>query len=156
MTADEPTPFWNMNIPTKLHTKECPEYLKYAFEHHREREMLGRLDADYHRQTWQEVQQLISKNRLDLFERVPSDLRRYREYCGKLNTEYGSVMDFVMKERLRWENLKPKGEPFADPGKAEPQTVMNGSGDRLTFTQTTTRFSTTTGRTASTAESSTW
>ena len=77
--------------------------------------MLSILDADYHRQTWQEVRQLIQDNRIDRFERLPSDLRRYREYRSKLIKEYGSVMDFVMQERLKWTDLTPKGGPFQHP-----------------------------------------
>lgn len=57
-------------------------------------------------------------NRIDRFQRVPSDLRKYLEYTAQIKAEYGSVMRFVVKERLRWgdgdsaENLKPRGRPF--------------------------------------------
>ena len=58
----------------------------------------------------------IEDNRLDRFVRVPSDLRRYIEYNAKLKKEYGSVMDFVVKERLKWTDLKPTdAAPFSDP-----------------------------------------
>lgn len=56
-------------------------------------------------------------NRIDRFERVPSELRRYLEYMTQIKSEHGSVMRFVMKERLGWGNgdlddLKPRGRPF--------------------------------------------
>lgn len=57
-------------------------------------------------------------NRIDRFQRVPSDLRKYLEYTAQIKAEYGSVMRFVVKERLRWgdgdspEDLKPRGRPF--------------------------------------------
>ena len=70
--------------------------------------------------SWTEVRELINGNRLDLFIRKPSDLRRYREYCDKLVKEYGSVMAFVMQERLRWEDLTPAGKPFSDDGEYCP------------------------------------
>lgn len=74
--------------------------------------MLSTPDAEFHRSSWQEVQQLIRNNRLDLFLRLPSQLRRYREYCTKLIEVYGSIMAFVMQKRLEWESLTPRGEPF--------------------------------------------
>ena len=118
-TANEPiskTPFWNMNVPPELHTRECPEFLQYALNNDKDRAMLSLRDADFRRQTWEEVRHIINENRLDAFRRVPSDLRRYKEYCDKLVKDYGTVMAFVMQERLKWSSLEPKGEPFSDPG----------------------------------------
>ena len=70
-------------------------------------------DAEYKILTWSEVQQIIADNRLDLFQRVPSDLRRYLEYNHGLKEEYGSVMEFVLKKRLRWtEPVGAEGRPF--------------------------------------------
>lgn len=109
------TPFWNMNIPPHLHTAKCPDYLEYAWQNHKDREILCTPDNLYVLQTWPEVQQYIRENRLDLFQRVPSDLRLYRQYCGKVAEEWGSVMEFVMKERLKWDELRPRGGPFQDP-----------------------------------------
>ncbi|KAK3055602.1 hypothetical protein LTR09_003522 [Extremus antarcticus] len=108
-------PFWNTNLPPELHTKDCPSYLEYAFTNEKDRQMLSTPDSEYRRQTWPEVQQIINDNRLDLFLRVPSDLRRYREYCARLTEEYGTVMAFVMRERLRWKNVQPTAEPFQNP-----------------------------------------
>lgn len=55
-------------------------------------------------------------NQLDRFVRVPSDLRRYLEYNARLKKEHGSVMDYVVKERLNWSDLKPTdAAPFTDP-----------------------------------------
>lgn len=56
-------------------------------------------------------------NRIDRFQRVPSDLRKYLEYTSRIKAEYGSVMRFVVKERLCWgdgdvQDLHPKGGPF--------------------------------------------
>lgn len=56
-------------------------------------------------------------NRIDRFQRLPSDLRKYLEYTAQIKAQYGSVMRFVVKERLHWgdgdmEDLKPKGRPF--------------------------------------------
>jgi hypothetical protein len=61
-------------------------------------------------------------NRIDRFQRVPSELRKYLEYMAQIKTEYGSVMRFVVKERLCWgdgspDGLRPRGGPFEYAGK---------------------------------------
>lgn len=110
---DASTPFWNVNVPTHRQTDRCPAYLEYAFRNDKDRMILSTWDVDYLRQPWPEVQRIIRDNRLDLFMRLPSDLRRYREYCAKLVKQYGSVMEYVVRERLRWTDLTPRGErPF--------------------------------------------
>ena len=60
---------------------------------------------------------MAGTNQIDRFQRLPSDLRRYLEFKEYIIAEYGSIMRFVVKERLRWgegtaEDLKPKGRPF--------------------------------------------
>lgn len=62
-------------------------------------------------------------NRIDRFQRLPSDLRKYLEYTAHIKAQYGSVMRFVVKERLCWGDgdagdLKPKGRPFEFDGMA--------------------------------------
>ncbi|KAF2723563.1 hypothetical protein K431DRAFT_310984 [Polychaeton citri CBS 116435] len=94
--------FWNTNLPAALHTPACPSYLQYAFSNPKDRQILSTPDAAYQRQTWEEVQDFIKTNRIDMFQRVPSQLRLYREYCDKLVGQYGSVMRFVVEERLGW------------------------------------------------------
>lgn len=58
-------------------------------------------------------------NRIDAFQRLPSDLRKYLEFTARIKLKYGSVVRFVVKERLRWGNgegnardLQAKGRPF--------------------------------------------
>ncbi len=109
-------PFWNVNVPSDQQTDECPDFLRYAFENEPDRITLATPDAEYSRLSWPDVKELINDNRLDLFRRVPSELRRYRMYCAKLEREYGSVMEFVLQKRLNWDDLTPKGGPFAEPG----------------------------------------
>jgi hypothetical protein len=55
-------------------------------------------------------------NRVDLFRRVPSDLRKYRQHTHKLIKEHGSILNFIVKERLFWPDLKQRGAPFEYPG----------------------------------------
>lgn len=108
--------FWNTHVPPHQQTKDCPSFLQYAFKDHRDRACLATYDKDYIRPSWADVQDLINTNQLDAFRRVPSELRRYREYTAGLTRDYGSVMNFVMQERLRWTDLTPSGaEPFSNP-----------------------------------------
>lgn len=109
--------FWNVNIPPSEWKDECPEYLRYAFKDDKDRAVLATPDAEYQRQSWDQVRGLIRGNRLDLFKRVPSQLRLYRAYCQELIREFGSIMNFVLKERLHWEDLKfSAGPPFTNAG----------------------------------------
>ncbi|MCJ1434519.1 hypothetical protein MMC27_003888 [Xylographa pallens] len=110
----ESLPYWLVNIPRDQWPKECPEFLIDA--NTKDRGILSTPDSEYSRQTWEEVQQIIRTNRIDLFQRVPSDLRRYLAYNFKLKKEYGSVMHFVLKERLQWTDLTPSSsKPFGEP-----------------------------------------
>jgi hypothetical protein len=47
---------------------------------------------------------------------VPSELRRYRQYTEKLVREYGSVMRFVLDERLGWRDGECGGGRFDEGG----------------------------------------
>jgi hypothetical protein len=53
---------------------------------------------------------------VDLFHRVPSELRRYRQFTHRLVKEYGSIMNFIVNERLRWKSMSPRGRPFEHDG----------------------------------------
>lgn len=59
---------------------------------------------------------LVGTERVDKFHRKPSELRRYRAFTYRLVKEYGSIMDFIVNERLQWESMQPKGKPFERDG----------------------------------------
>jgi hypothetical protein len=64
------------------------------------------------------IEKVADTNRIDLFQRVPSDLRRYLAYTWDLKKRYGSIMNFVLQERLRWKDLTPHDPtPFEDRGR---------------------------------------
>lgn len=108
--------FWNTHLPPSQHTDSCPPYLRYAYTDHRDRACLATYDADHTRTSWADVQTLIRNNELDGFRRVPSELRKYREWSAKLIEEHGSIMNFVLSNRLHWSDLTPSGAaPFTDP-----------------------------------------
>lgn len=101
---DERTvPYWHVNIPEAQRTTECPESLQNLSE--KDVGIISTLNSDYHVQTWPEgrfdnptvssialnnvtVQDLCLQNRLDQFQRCPSELRRYRQYMWELNRQY--------------------------------------------------------------------
>lgn len=110
-SSTETFPYWNVNVPESQQTEECPEFLRNLSE--KDRGILSTPDSAYRLETWPEVQKIVADNRLELFQRVPSDLRRYLEYNWKLRRDYGSVMNFVVSRRLFWDKpIVSKGKPF--------------------------------------------
>lgn len=114
--TDISTLWWNTNLPASQHTPACPSYLLYALDHAKERANLSTLDADFVLQPWPQVRANVAANRLDQFVRVPSDLRRYRQYTDKLVREHGSVMRFVLDCRLGWTDSRAGEGRFGDEG----------------------------------------
>lgn len=61
------------------------------------------------------------KNRLDLFKRKPSDLRRYIQWTAEIKAQYGSMTNYILANRLpsAWGTSPPfepvSKVPFADP-----------------------------------------
>ncbi|CAI6337831.1 unnamed protein product [Periconia digitata] len=110
MPHQEPLPFWMVNVPRDQWTDECPEFLSDCGD--KDRRIIGTPDSDYRTLTWDEVRDLIRINRVDQFHRKPSELRRYRQFTHRLVKEYGSIMNFIVNERLKWTTMTPVGEPF--------------------------------------------
>ena len=110
----EEIPFWHVNVPESQRTPDCPEFLATLNE--KDRQIISTPDTQFRSLSWPEVQHLVTTNRLDLFERVPSNLRYYVEFNWKLKREYGSVMQFILSQRLHWEMpIEAKAAPFQDP-----------------------------------------
>ncbi|MCJ1311046.1 hypothetical protein MMC25_004716 [Agyrium rufum] len=107
-------PYWLVNVHKGEWPDECPRALKDVNE--KDRKILSTPDADYQRNTWAEIRKIIKDNRIDLLQRVPSDLRSYILYNHQIKSQYGSVMNFVLQERLHWKDLTPDSQtPFEDP-----------------------------------------
>lgn len=104
-------PYWQVNVPPEHRTEECPEGLRNLSA--KDVGILSTPDAEYVPQSWETVRRFVATNRLDLFQRVPSELRRYRLFIHQLIQEHGSVMNFVLRRRLGWEEPSVyKGKPF--------------------------------------------
>jgi len=110
----EAVPYWLANVPQDQWEKECPEFLAKISE--RDKRILSTPASQYRRLTWEEVKDTIKTNRIDRFQREPGELRKYLQYTAKIKAEWGSIMDFVIKQRLQWTSLAPSGPPFSSPG----------------------------------------
>lgn len=111
MGSNDIMPFWHYNVPEDERTVECPEYLLNLSE--KDMGIIATLDSDYHYQTWDEVCKLTKSNRLELFQRLPSELRRYRAFTWDLARTYGNVGNFILNHRLGWSSpVTPKGAAF--------------------------------------------
>ncbi|KAB8302878.1 hypothetical protein EYC80_006205 [Monilinia laxa] len=93
-------PYWQTNIPPSSHTATCPNFLQNLSP--KDISILSTPDPEYHILTWPSVRQIIDANRLDLFQRKPSDLRRYLEYCYTIKSQHGSVMRYILDVKLQW------------------------------------------------------
>lgn len=125
-------------MPRAKWTSECPEYLANIDES--DRRQLSLWDDEYKVQSWEEVTEIIrtdissvrlqlpayllmllaGSNRLESFKRLPSQLHEYRRHMGILKAEHGSVMGFILKNRVQWNDLTAKGQPFEYEGRSTP------------------------------------
>lgn len=104
-------PYWHVNVPMTERTMDCPEFLRGM--QGKDLRVVSTPDSDYEIQTWDEVCNIVSTNTLERFQRVPSQLRRYKAFSYKLAKRYGTIADFVLTERLKWtEPVVARGAPF--------------------------------------------
>ncbi|KAI0008924.1 hypothetical protein F4779DRAFT_414613 [Xylariaceae sp. FL0662B] len=104
-------PYWQVNIAENERTNDCPEFLRNLSM--KDIGIISTPDSKYQAATWPEVRRIVAENRLDQFQRAPSELRKYLEYIWKLKQEYGSVINFILTQRLRWSApVVPRGIPF--------------------------------------------
>lgn len=91
-----------------------------------DREVLATKDEDYHKITWDDLQEIIgtvidafviitsiqltrhtATNRLEKLKRLPSNLHKYLRWSFATKKAYGSITNFVVKERLFWTPTDP-------------------------------------------------
>ncbi|KAK4985972.1 hypothetical protein LTR66_008020 [Elasticomyces elasticus] len=100
-----------------------PPFNLTAIDH----KLLAMKDEDFHELRWDDLKDIIGRNDLEGLKRRPSDLRRYLAWSTATKEEYGSMTNFVLKNRLHWTPLPSTGAsegpkfafknptPFADP-----------------------------------------
>lgn len=124
---DDKVPYWRVNVPKDEWPDTCPDFLLNTED--KGKMVLATKDEDYHILTWDEVETVVKDNDLDAFQRIPSDYRRYLEYSHKLKKEWGSIMNFVIQERIKWKDLTPSGQPFERAGETYPYLLPCQSAD---------------------------
>ncbi|KAH6709379.1 hypothetical protein BKA61DRAFT_614125 [Leptodontidium sp. MPI-SDFR-AT-0119] len=102
-------PYWQINVHPPQREATCPAYLQNLKP--KELAIISTPDNEYRTLSWSEVRHVIAINALDAFQRIPSDLRRYLAYNHYLKQKHGSVMNFILRERLSWT------EPIVSDGK---------------------------------------
>lgn len=110
-STTEDLPYWQVNVPERLRTADCPDFLRNLTD--KDRGIISTPDSEYQLESWPVVQQRVAQNRPELFQRVPSQLRRYLSFTWKLRQDYGSITNFILKQKLGWTlPIVPKGRPF--------------------------------------------
>ncbi|PWO24389.1 glycoside hydrolase protein [Pyrenophora tritici-repentis] len=118
---------WRSNPdPTALpFPRSNPPFALTAIDWHQ----LSLSDSDFTPHTWPNLQYLISTNRLEELKRWPSSLKAYLAWTAHVKQKYGSVMTYLLHQRLYWEPLAEdesggtgalrfavrNDTPFADP-----------------------------------------
>jgi len=63
-------------------------------------------DAEFTPHTWSNLHTLISTNHLEELKRWPSALKAYLAWTAHVKQKYGSVMTYLLDQRLLWEPIE--------------------------------------------------
>ncbi|KAJ5564369.1 hypothetical protein N7513_000611 [Penicillium frequentans] len=90
-------------------------------------QLLAMSDEEFVPHDWNNLQDIIARNDLGALKRRPSDLRRYLAWSAETKAEYGSMMNYICLQRLKWPL------PFTFSGTVPAQdthdpAAVNGSG----------------------------
>ncbi|THC91536.1 hypothetical protein EYZ11_008999 [Aspergillus tanneri] len=104
------------DIPFTEHDQNVPHWNLTELD----RMLLRQTDEEYEPHSWDELKWIIAENRLELFKRLPSHLRRYIKWSTSVKDQYGSILNYICQERLRWDQQHSKvifkdPTPFASP-----------------------------------------
>ncbi|KAL9599270.1 MAG: hypothetical protein Q9219_003972 [cf. Caloplaca sp. 3 TL-2023] len=80
----------------------------------KDRQNLARQDEDFQPHTWKDLQEIVATNDLKSLRRWPSDLRRYLYWTKQTKRTYGTITNFLCRERLHWTPL-PTSDPNFEP-----------------------------------------
>ncbi|KAH9865488.1 hypothetical protein J1614_009072 [Plenodomus biglobosus] len=67
-------------------------------------------DADFTPHSWENLQHLISTQQLEALTRWPSQLKAYLAWTKHVKEKYGSVMAYLLTQRLFWTPLRNDAE----------------------------------------------
>ncbi|KAI4240670.1 MAG: hypothetical protein LQ352_007591, partial [Teloschistes flavicans] len=66
---------------------------------------LARPDSSFIPHTWSDLAHIIATNDLESLRRWPSDLKRYLQWTRETKEAYGTITNYMCKERLAWTPL---------------------------------------------------
>ncbi|CAN9162955.1 unnamed protein product [Alternaria sp. RS040] len=95
---------WRSNPdPTALpFPRDNPPFPLTAIDWHQ----LSLRDADFTPHSWSNLHHLISTNQLEELKRWPSSLKAYLAWTAHVKKKYGSVMTYLLDQRLLWEPIE--------------------------------------------------
>lgn len=79
-----------------------------------DRWVLSQTDDEFKLHDWDELREIVDANRLEVFKRKPSDLRRYMQWTSETKAEYGSMTNYILKHRLPKTWGAPPFTPLSD------------------------------------------
>ncbi|RAK95867.1 GIG1 family protein [Aspergillus ibericus CBS 121593] len=68
-----------------------------------DRESLLMKAEDFTPHAWNDIKQIIANGDLSMLKRGPTDLRNYILWTRQIRASYGSVIQYVLSERLHWD-----------------------------------------------------
>jgi hypothetical protein len=74
-----------------------------------DRHILSITDHEFKPHTWENLKDIVAGNKLEKLVRWPSDLKRYIKWTADTKKEYGTILAFVAKERLKWTPTNMQG-----------------------------------------------
>ncbi|KAG2002102.1 hypothetical protein GB937_009768 [Aspergillus fischeri] len=98
-------------IPNTEKDQEIPDWNLTEVD----RMLLRQTDEEYESHSWDELKWIIQENRLELFKRLPSHLRRYIQWSKGIKKQYGGILNYICQERLRWDQQESKQVVFKNP-----------------------------------------
>ncbi|KAH7080545.1 hypothetical protein BKA63DRAFT_531437 [Paraphoma chrysanthemicola] len=81
--------------------RDNPPFALTAIDWHQ----LGLTDAEFTPHDWTNLHHLVSTNQLDELKRWPSALKAYLAWTAHVKEKYGSVMSYLLQQRLFWEPI---------------------------------------------------
>ncbi|KAJ5164000.1 uncharacterized protein N7500_005830 [Penicillium coprophilum] len=100
---------------------EVPAFNLTELDH----KLLAMTDEEFVYHDWEDLKSIIARNDLGVLMRKPSDLRRYLAWTHETKTQYGTIMNYICQQRLKWHLPQNTASgtpsafknpiPFADP-----------------------------------------
>lgn len=96
-------------LPTASPQKDAPFPLTAI-----DRQLLAMTDDEFTPISWSQLHKYLELHQLEELKRLPSQLRLYMAWCSDIKAQYGSVTNFILQQRVKWDPL-PSSEPGAAP-----------------------------------------